>query len=454
MHPQASDRDRVACYVNAVRQQVSARRLDASVVRAAAQCIPGEDDPVAKVSGILKLGAGAPVESPTDPLAGSAPYLERSVAVSLVQSAVEEHLRQAGSEVKSTGIAGLWARIVVAVRHLLQPGRFTPDDPNWVIQIAESVLGHIAEGNHRFNPGPAEHSISDSARLVVVGDWGTGLPRAQAVAALMREEVSSAIAEGRDVHVVHLGDVYYSGLSSEYTRNALVYWPVSTAQASDRVTSWALNGNHDMYSGGYGYFQTLLGDSRFRYQRSADGNPTSYFRLSSPSWEFIGLDTSWSPKVLFEGLQAVLQDPQAQYVQTVAAEGKKQGKKLALLSHHQYVSVYSPTDIGPELGHKLTPVLEHDDVTAWWWGHEHRCMGFPAQAGVRFLRCMGNGGVPTAPPSQPTPISIDWEERETFADAGRTWLRFGFTVLDLHTDRIEVRYRNDQGDCVRQEDIA
>jgi Calcineurin-like phosphoesterase len=451
MQPQASDRDSVARYVDAVRQQVLAHRLDRSAARAARH-VPGEGDAVTKVSSILKLEEGAPTS--TDTSANSVPYLERSVAVSLVQSALEEHLGQARPSVTPGGLAGLWAHLTTAVGRLLHPGRFTPDDPNWVIQIAESVLGHIAEGNHPFNPEPAEHSISDSARLVLVSDWGTGLPRAQAVAELMTEEVSSAIADGRDVHVIHLGDVYYSGLASEYRHNALAYWPVSPAQASDRVTSWALNGNHDMYSGGYGYFQTQLGDPRFRYQRSTDGSPTSYFRLSSPSWDFIGLDTSWYPEVLFEGLRAVLQDPQAQYVQTVADGGRPDSKKLALLSHHQYVSAYSPTDIGPELGSKLAPVLEQDLVTAWWWGHEHRCMGFPPQPGVRFPRCMGNGGVPTSPPDQPTPASVEWEERDVVVDSGQTWLRFGFTVLDLDGERIEVRYRNDRGQCVRTEEIA
>jgi hypothetical protein len=450
MQSQASDRDSVARYVEAVRRQVLDHRLDASAAEAARH-VPGEGDPVTRVSSILKLDDAAPAPGTGT---SSVPYMERSVAVSLVQSTIEEHLTQERQGVKPGGLAGLWARLTTAVAQLLHPGRYTPDDPNWVIKIAESVLGHIAEGNHPFNPEPAEHSISDSARLVLVSDWGTGLPRAQAVAELMTEEVNSAIAEGRDVHVIHLGDVYYSGLASEYRRNALAYWPVAPAQASDRATSWALNGNHDMYSGGYGFFQTQLGDPRFRYQRSTDGSPTSYFRLSSPSWDFIGLDTSWYPEVLFEGLRAVLQDPQAKYVQTVADAGRRHSKKLALLSHHQYVSAYSPTDIGPELGSKLAPVLEQGGVTAWWWGHEHRCMGFRPQPGVRFPRCIGNGGVPTTPPDQTTPASVEWEERDLVTDAGGTWLRFGFAVLDLHADRIEVRYRDDRGQCVHEEEIT
>jgi hypothetical protein len=209
-----------------------------------------------------------------------------------------------------------------------------------------------------------------------------------------------------------------------------------------------------MYSGGFGYFGTLLGDARFSKQRSPDGKATSFFRLRSPSWDFIGLDTSWYPEVLFEGLQAVLQDPQGQYVRSTADGDQAHPRKLALLSHHQYVSAYSPSDIGPVLKSKLGPVVQRDRVTAWWWGHEHRCMGFTPAPGVRFPRCMGNGGVPTDPPGGPLPASVAWENRDQVVDAGQTWLRFGYTVLDLRGDRIEARYLNDRGDGVHQEDIA
>ena len=69
-------------------------------------------------------------------------------------------------------------------------------------------------------------------------------------------------------------------------------------------------------------------------------------------------------------------------------------RKLVLLSHHQLMSVYDQADLGPVLPAKLGPVLDSGRVTGWWWGHEHRCMGFEAGHGVRFPRCIGHGGVP------------------------------------------------------------
>ena len=73
------------------------------------------------------------------------------------------------------------------------------------------------------------------------GDWGTGEGLAIQVADRMREAITDA--GERQVHVVHLGDVYYAGTRIEARTRFLDHWPVS---GSDRHLSWCLNGNHDM----------------------------------------------------------------------------------------------------------------------------------------------------------------------------------------------------------------
>ncbi|HEY0815150.1 MAG TPA: metallophosphoesterase [Pseudonocardia sp.] len=433
MIEKAADRDLVARYVEKVRATVDEGRLTAAT-------------PADSVDQALPPPALAPSVDP------SAPYLSRDPATSLIQSAVEE--QAAGQPIDApprSAFARLLQRIVNAVDALLHPGRFTPDDPNWVIKVGESMVGHLAAGNHPFNPRPATYAISDSARLVLVSDWGTGLQEAQAVAAAMGDAVAEGLAQGRDVHVVHLGDVYYSGLPSEYQRHVLAYWPVTAAQQNAGVTSWSLNGNHDMYSGGFGFFGTLLGDPRFVRQRAADG-PTSWFHLTSPKWDFIGLDTAWDPDVLSRGNVGVLADPQAAYVRSVAAFPRA---KIALLSHHQYVTAYDQEDMGPELGRKLGPVLGTGVVRAWWWGHEHRCMTFRASGGVAFPRCIGNGGVPMIAhdPNAPIPPPGEWEYRAAVERDGKRWARFGFTVLDLDGDHLHASYRDQDGTEVRAEEI-
>ena len=197
---EASDRDSVGQYVEAIRRQLPADALSESVDRAAA-AIPGEGDPVGRVSAALPPADEA-APSSGGGQGGGVPYLSRAPAVSLVQSALESALWERGVPDQVPGREGLWQKIVRTVEGLLHPGSFSPDDPDWVIRIAESMLVHLAKGNHPFNPRPAEHAISDSARLVVVGDWGTGLPRAQAVAKYLAEEVADALDQGREAHVI------------------------------------------------------------------------------------------------------------------------------------------------------------------------------------------------------------------------------------------------------------
>jgi len=455
MIKQVVDRDEVGRYVEALRDRLDAPQLREAAARAA-DTFPGAGDPVAKLRTALPPVAPGLASSGGRGATSIAPCMSRDPIQSLMQSTLEDKLRERGVPGEAPKHRGPLGWLIHLIESILHPVRFGPDDPDWVIDIAGSVLDRLAWGNHSFNPRPAEHEISDDARVVIVGDWGSGLPRAQEVAKVMAEEVAAALAEGREAHVVHLGDVYYSGTEEEVHRHVLApgMWPVSVAQASGGVTSWSLNGNHDMYGGGFGYFRKLLGDERFCSQRSPDGKPTSYFRLRSPSWDIVGLDTAWDLDVLSRGMVGVLEDPQAEYVARVAGESER---KLMLLSHHQLVSVYDTEDLGPTLPAKLAPVLKDGRVTAWLWGHEHRCMGFGQAAGVKTSRCVGHGGVPvlmTHTPEEPIPSPGAWQETAFSKYRGDHWGRMGCAILDFAGPRIEVRYRDEQGTVSRSETIA
>lgn len=451
---QVVDRREMGEYVEALRDQLDAPQLQDAAARAA-DTFAGEGDPVEKLRAALPPVTPELASSGAD-AADVAPFISRDPIQSLMQSTLEGKLRERGVPGEAPKHRGLLSWLIHLFESILHPVHFGPDDPEWVIGVAGAVLERMARGNHPFNPLPAEYEIGDDARIVIVGDWGTGLPRAQEVAKFMAQEISEALAEGREAHVVHLGDVYYSGLEVEVRHHVLAprMWPVTVEQASAGVTSWSLNGNHDMYGGGFGYFETLLGDERFSKQRSPDGKATSFFRLRSPSWELVALDTSWDPDVLSQGFIGVLEDPQAEFVERVAGESER---KLMLLSHHQLVSVYDREDLGPTLPKKLAPVLEGERVTAWLWGHEHRCMGFETTNNVKFPRCIGHGGVPvlmTHKPAEPIPSPGAWEERGYSEYRGEHWGRMGFAILDLAGERISIRYRDEQGSTMREETIA
>src|ERR1700691_4756625 len=165
---QAYDRGSVSQYVEAIRGQLSSPALSEPVVRAAA-ALPGEGDAVTKVSAALTHTGQAEPSSGGDQ-GGAVPYLARDPAVSLVQSALEGALREQGVP-DDTEHEGLWHKIVRTAEELIHPGSFSPDDPDWVVKIGAAMLGHLAQGNHPFNPPPASHAISDPARLLGAAEW-------------------------------------------------------------------------------------------------------------------------------------------------------------------------------------------------------------------------------------------------------------------------------------------
>jgi hypothetical protein len=445
------DKDVVQSYVSAVRDRVAAGDLDASASAAAHTIGRGDADPAQAMLATIPESAGPP--SSGESLVKQ-PFLSRDPAVSLLQTSLEDELRKQDDTVRAGERHGLFAHIVGVFESILHPERFGPHDPDWVTRVGEATLDRLAKGNHPFNPTPAEYEIADDhARVVIVGDWGSGLSRAKTVAQHMGAAVEQATAAGRQAHVIHLGDVYYSGDPVEYRRRVIAdgMWPVTVAQARAGVTSWSLNGNHDMYSGGYGYFDTLLrGDERFAAQRSPDGEGTSFFRLRTPSWDIAGLDTSWDSEVLSLGQTGVLHDPQTAILTKWAAESDN---PLMLLSHHQLVSSYDLSDLGTTLPFKLRDLLGAKRIKAWLWGHEHRCMAFEDVRGVEYMRCIGHGGipVPAVEDEKPIPAPGTWQLTGCFEENGTQWNRFGFAVLDFDGPRVDVSYRDDAGAETRTE---
>lgn len=384
-------------------------------------------------------------------------YLAREPVVSLLQSALEEQLETRHPELlepvapvpAAPGRRGVEPEtfIPAADRRLAKPaagepsrlaGAFEPTDPGWIASFIAFQLRRLHH-KHPFNPKPATPvELDDRARLVLVGDWGSGLPRARRVAAQMRRVLDEGLAEGRRQHVVHLGDVYYSGLEREVDDHFLGLWPVRPDEAQS-IGSWCLNGNHDMYSGGHAYFDRLLADPRFARQEGS-----SFFSLRSPHWDVLGLDTSWDEQALHDPRTKFgLQDPQADWVAAKAGESQR---KLLALSHHQLVSAYS--EVGPVLTRKLEGPLTAGRIVAWFWGHEHRCMTYEPAQGVRFGRCIGHGGVPVYmnhDADDPYPAPGAYEYRDFLGSWPERWAIFGFAVLDLDGDAIDVRYIDERG---------
>ena len=229
-----------------------------------------------------------------------------------------------------------------------------------------SVFDHIDESRWHPIVRPQDDrvgALADRGRIAVVGDWGTNLYGAPVSAA------SIARIGGYEM-LMHLGDIYYSGTDKETKERFLDVWPDGAAKVSR-----ALNGNHEMYSGGYAYFNTILP----RLEQAS-----SYFAVQNGGWLLVGLDTSHSDHAI--------DDEQSRWLRRVVdARGER---KVLLFSHHQPFSRLDKQ--GPKLQAALAGLFEGRAITAWYWGHEHDCIIYERHQTFGFLgRCIGHGGIPS-----------------------------------------------------------
>lgn len=376
----------------------------------------------------LKTAEASPV-SGAGPADGRQAFLPRSPALSMLQSTITDcGLSRIENARKPPPGRRTFAEFVLGETDVFQ--KFGPCDAGWmesVISKGLSVFGarHFVEGR------APDVDIADDARLVIVGDWGTGVEGAREVATSMAGAIAEGKQAGRPVHAIHLGDVYYSGWREEYRSRFMPYWPVQSA--AEGVPSWALNGNHDMYSGGHGYFGYLL-----RHECFSGQNGSSYFCLRTPHWQVLGLDSSFA--------DADLCGDQPTWVARKVAEG---GRKTMLMTHHQPYSSY--VDVSPPLVAKLADAGV-SRLDAWLWGHEHLCCvyerdhkprpNFPLD--IAFGSCIGHGGVPMLALGD-APAGVSWQFSDTELHGDDRWQMFGYAVLDFDGPAFEIRYYDQKG---------
>lgn len=247
--------------------------------------------------------------------------------------------------------------------------------------------------------GAQAETLTGDLFVGIAADWGTGLYGAPKIAASMRK-----LAATRQFDVMmHLGDVYYSGTKQEVDERFLKVWPADAA-----TVNRALNGNHEMYSGGFGYFQLIL---------PAFKQAGSYFALQNEHWVLVGLDTAY--------IDHDMDTTQVAWLNVILkqAEAKKK-RKVVLFSHQQPFSRLDAQ--GPKLQQALSHLLEDQVITAWYWGHEHQCILYDRHPTWGFFgRCLGHGGIPEARKDEVKQAPADAAHP---GGAGCTWRRLEATA--------------------------
>jgi hypothetical protein len=229
-----------------------------------------------------------------------------------------------------------------------------------------------------------------NATVAIIGDWGTGAPRAQALL--------EAVAKHNPDVVIHLGDIYYSCDAREadnFFANMTAVFPAG------RTRVFTLCGNHDMYSGGVPYYALL----------DRLGQPASFFCLRNANWQLLAMDTGYND---FDPLKVTTSvtwvrdgtgedsqrttDPYSElewHLEKLAGAG---ARKTVLLSHHPLFTRNEPLGTNRSVNPRLQTQFQGHlaNIALWLWGHEHNQVIYGPFAGLARGRCIGASAIPVS----------------------------------------------------------
>lgn len=273
-------------------------------------------------------------------------------------------------------------------------------DPGWLSILPRYLEYFGPNGTRRSVPyrraadvGPYIITIKSDAKIAIVGDWGTGSPPALRVA--------RQIAQFEPDILIHLGDIYYSGTPEECKSKFLDVLDQVFDRPRTALPVFTLAGNHDMYSGGAGYYALIDGLNDGPLKQRA-----SFFclRTEDNAWQLLGMDTGlndYSPLSVSDTLTFLEPDEEEWHLERI----KEFPGNTILLSHHQLFSSF--TRIGPKdtAGRHCpyNPRLRSSydkfrdtgrTISAWLWGHEHILSIYEPYLDLARGRCLGHGAVP------------------------------------------------------------
>jgi hypothetical protein len=235
---------------------------------------------------------------------------------------------------------------------------------------------------YRPNEDPV-FDLGQRTKLAIIGDWGTG---DQVAINLLRQV---AILEPQVL--IHLGDVYYAGTHNEEQTNFL---DICRHILGNNLLIFSLCGNHDMYSGGQGYYWLL----------DQIGQQASYFCLQNSDWQFLAMDTGYNDNnpitVSTNMTKLVTFGTWAEENWLLDKINLAGTRKTVLLSHHQLFSPFGavgtvsgqPYAYNPSLRATFQAVMTK--IAWWFWGHEHTLAIFHPYMDLQRGRCVGASAVP------------------------------------------------------------
>jgi hypothetical protein len=287
-------------------------------------------------------------------------------------------------------------------------------------------------------------NIPEVCKVILVADWGANNDHAANIRDLIKTEIANTTVP---VYFIHLGDIYYSGTRSE-CQTFLKNWPLRDAGGPIKGRSFALNGNHEMYSGGDGYFGTVLPQL---------GQPASYFALRSPKWDFYGLDVAYVPGRFYDPSEANLTH-QWQWLKN-QMDGATD-RRHVLLTHNQPCSANLPEhDAGLVMRQQIAELQEGNvrPIEGWFFGHQHKCYIYEDTRLNYKARLIGHGSFPHDIQKEKYPDN-DLNGNPLMAFAQLDYRGYpsglaysGYVSIDVTNEELLVRYIDEDGKQFHEE---
>jgi hypothetical protein len=387
-----------------------------------------------KIQDGLKKALDGASQSQTDPKW----FTPRDPMAAIAQSAMNNRALDGGAVAAAAGRDTAPAAALAAAPF----EQFGVTDPGWiecVIDGFQTLLhGKAAFVQHQNLPDFL-FAIDDQITIAIVGDWGADNDAAKAVA--------KQITARHPKIVIHLGDIYYAGQRNE-AESSLRMWPLAdpTTGAVPPHTSFALNGNHEMFSGGRPYFETVL--PKF-------GQPASYFGFRNSHWQILAFDSAYVEHRLLPPDDSADARLHSQW-NWLVDKMRNSTLPTILLSHHEPVSAFAQEHSdGTKLRSDFQKFIAAAGrpVFGWFFGHEHRCTIYDDPNIPYSARLIGNGCIPhTAPPPDQKPEpGCESFSTMNFAENANGDAMSGFALLKFDDDQIDIQYINEDGSLFTEE---
>lgn len=262
--------------------------------------------------------------------------------------------------------------------------------------------------------------------FLAVGDAGTGEEAQKMVASGMAQTAEKRKAG----FVLYLGDNFYeTGVSSVSDTLWTTAFESIYKQSSLQIPFYAVLGNHDYYGNEEAELEYALSHDRWKM-------PARYYSFSagiSPgdSIDFFALDTEML-------LDETSEEAKAQLIWLDAELKNSTAIWKVVFGHHPVRSNGDHGDTG-ELVALLKPILEANNVTAYFCGHDHHLELIKPENGVHYI-VSGAGGKRR---------DVTWRKNTKFASTN-----FGFVSVEASATYFAVAFHARFGNVIYNEVIG